>query len=72
MPPVGMAIVGLFAKNNMKIKLLVLGAIGLSSLVFYLYKKTKAFKIIPQPSKENERHHLTNIFSKAKKLAIGN
>lgn len=37
---------------------------------FYFLRKRKS-ATAPEPQTENERHHLTNAFSKAKQVAVG-
>lgn len=47
-------------------------AAGLAIMGFALYyflRKRKTEDL--QPQKENERHHLTNAFAKAKQVAVG-
>lgn len=41
---------------------------GIALYYFFGRKKTVA---PTQPQKENERHHLTNAFAKAKQVAVG-
>ncbi|HEU4903670.1 MAG TPA: LPXTG cell wall anchor domain-containing protein [Flavisolibacter sp.] len=48
-------------------------AAGLAIMGFALYyflRKRKTEQAM-QPQKENERHHLTNAFAKAKQVAVG-
>ena len=55
----------------MKASLFIAAGLTIIAAAFYYWKKHKT----PQdtfPEKENERHHLTNVFSKAKEVAIGN
>lgn len=49
-------------------------AAGLAIIAAGIYFWTKNRKQASQnniPERENERHHLTNVFSKAKKVAVG-
>ena len=49
-------------------------AAGLAIIAAGIYFWTKNRKQTPQnniPEKEIERHHLTNVFSKAKRVAVG-
>ncbi|HVF81175.1 MAG TPA: hypothetical protein VM884_04555 [Flavisolibacter sp.] len=56
----------------MKAKLLAAAGIALFVAVgYYLTNRKKAAQNI-LPRKEAERHHLTNVFSKAKQVAMGN
>ena len=50
-------------------------AAGLAIIAAGIYFWSKKRKTTEQPyipEKENERHHLTNVFSKAKQVAVGN
>jgi LPXTG-motif cell wall-anchored protein len=50
-------------------------AAGVAIIAAGIYFWTKRKKSAPQntiPERENERHHLTNVFSKAKQVAVGN
>jgi len=49
-------------------------AAGLAIIGAGIYFWIKNRKQTPQnniPERENERHHLTNVFSKAKRVAVG-
>lgn len=46
------------------------GTAVLGAAVYYFWQKRKTTPDT-QPQKEWERHHLTNAFAKAKKVAIG-
>jgi LPXTG-motif cell wall-anchored protein len=48
-------------------------AAGLATVSFAVYYFLKKRKTEPtaQVQKENERHHLTNAFSRAKQVAVG-
>ena len=57
----------------MKVKLLAAAGIALFVAAVYFIKGKVKSKVQKQlPDKENERHHLTNVFSKAKNMAVGN
>ena len=49
---------------------IAVGMAVLAAAVYFWQTKKKKKNVLPE--KENERHHLTNIFSKAKQVAIGN
>jgi hypothetical protein len=56
----------------MKTKLLAAAGVALfAAIAYYLTNKKKAPQNI-LPRKEAERHHLTNVFSRAKEVATGN
>lgn len=46
--------------------------IALAAAAYYFWQTKKKVPAVRVPQKENERHHLTNLFSKAKQVAIGN
>ena len=59
----------------MKTKIWTLAGVVAFATIAYLIAKRLAKPAVEQYSndlrKENERHHLTNVFSKAKQVAIG-
>jgi hypothetical protein len=59
------------SKNMKKSVSIVLG-LALASTAYYFWQTRKKPSANVLPEKENERHHLTNAFSKAKQVAIGN
>lgn len=52
-------------------KYIVATALALAGVATYFFLKKKETKKTAQPQKENERHHLTTAFSKAKQMATG-
>lgn len=56
----------------MKTKLLAAAGVALIVAVVYYFKNRNKAPQNTLPEKENERHHLTNVFSKAKEVAMGN
>ena len=56
----------------MKTKLLIAAGIAAIAAALYYFKNKKRSLQNNLRGKEAERHHLTNIFSKAKQVAIGN
>ncbi len=56
----------------MKKSIFILAGAALAAAGYWFWqsRKKEVQKVLPQ--KENERHHLTNIFSKAKEVALGN
>lgn len=56
----------------MKGKYLVAAGLAIIGAGIYFWLKKKSAPQQTLPEKENERHHLTNVFSKAKKVAVGN
>lgn len=54
----------------MKVKLLAAAGVALFVAAVYFFKNRK-LRQPALPEKENERHHLTNVFSKAKEVAMG-
>ena len=67
-----MAIVDLGKNKCMKGQYWIAAGVAIVAAAVYFWrtKKTVAQNTIPE--KENERHHLTNVFSKAKKVAMNN
>jgi len=59
-------------KEFMKGKYLVAAGLAIIGAGIYFWLKKKSAPQQTLPEKENERHHLTNVFSKAKKVAVGN
>jgi mannose/fructose/N-acetylgalactosamine-specific phosphotransferase system component IIC len=55
----------------MKAKLLAAAGVALFVAVVYYFKNKKKAQQNNLPRKEAERHHLTNVFSKAKQVAVG-
>lgn len=70
--PLGTSIVAIAENDSMKGKYFVAAGLAIigAGVYFWLKKKNTVENRIPE--KENERHHLTNVFSKAKKMAVGN
>jgi len=56
----------------MKGKYLVAAGIAIIATAIYIWRKQKKTPQNNFPQKESERHHLTNVFSKAKQVAVGN
>ena len=56
----------------MKASLFIADGVAMIATAVYFWKFRKTAVQTSIPEKENERHHLTNIFSKAKEVAIGN
>lgn len=54
----------------MKGKYFVAAGLAVAGLAGYYFFRKKAAQTAVQPQKENERHHLTNAFSKAKQIAV--
>ena len=52
--------------------LIAAGAAVAGAIAYYFWRSRKTEPQNTIPLKENERHHLTNVFSKAKKVAVGN
>jgi hypothetical protein len=67
-----MPIVTLLQNKIMKGKYWVAAGLAIIGAAIYFWQKRKTEVQNTFPEKENERHHLTNVFSKAKKVAIGN
>jgi len=55
----------------MKGKYLIAAGLAVAGLIGYYFLRRKNAPVQMQPQKENERHHLTNAFSKAKQIAVG-
>ena len=71
--PLGTSIVALVKKKFMKGKYFVAAGLAIIGAgIYFFLKRKKAEQQRNVPEKENERHHLTNVFSKAKKVAVGN
>lgn len=68
----GTAIVGLTKSVFMKGKYFVAAGLAIIAAGVYFWTKRKKTTQNSLPEKENERHHLTNVFSKAKQVAVGN
>lgn len=58
----------------MKTKIWAAAGVALFVAGVYLIQKWRVSKVVEEvaPERENERHHLTNVFSKAKEVAMGN
>jgi uncharacterized protein HemX len=56
----------------MKKSIFIAAGVALAGAAYYFWQSRKKEVVNDKPEKENERHHLTNIFSKAKQVAIGN
>lgn len=56
----------------MKAKILIAAGVALVAGAVYYFTNRKKPLQQSLPQKESERHHLTNVFSKAKEIAIGN
>ncbi|HYO22935.1 MAG TPA: hypothetical protein VER36_11060 [Flavisolibacter sp.] len=56
----------------MKGKYFVAAGLAIIGAGIYFWKKQKSTPQNNIPERENERHHLTNVFSKAKQVAVGN
>jgi hypothetical protein len=56
----------------MKTKLLAAAGVALFVAAVYYFKNKRKPLQNKLPGKESERHHLTNVFSKAKRVAVGN
>jgi LPXTG-motif cell wall-anchored protein len=54
----------------MNTKYLVAAGLAVAGLASYFFFRKKAAQTAIHPQKENERHHLTNAFSRAKQIAI--
>ena len=55
----------------MKGKYFVAAGIAIIGFAIYYFIRRKNAQAETEPDKENERRHLTNAFSKAKEVAIG-
>ena len=56
----------------MKASLFIAAGVAIIATAVYFLKYRKTANQLVIPEKENERHHLTNVFSKAKEIAVGN
>ena len=56
----------------MKGKYWVAAGLAIIGTAIYFWRQQKSKPQNVLSDKENERHHLTSVFSKAKKVAIGN
>jgi LPXTG-motif cell wall-anchored protein len=56
----------------MKASLFIAAGVAIIATAVYYWKFKKKTTEASLPEKENERHHLTNVFSRAKEVAIGN
>jgi len=56
----------------MKPSLFIAAGIAIIATAVYYWKFRTTTPQNNFPAKENERHHLTNVFSKAKEIAVGN
>jgi hypothetical protein len=57
--------------NVMKGKYIAAASAAVAGLAVYYFFGRKKAKPVTAPQKENERHHLTNAFAKAKQVAVG-
>jgi hypothetical protein len=55
----------------MKGKYFVAAGVAVAGLAAYYFFSRKKAEPAAQLQNENERHHLTNAFSKAKQMAVG-
>lgn len=55
----------------MKGKYFVAAGVAIVSFALYYFLKQKKTQPQLPPEKENERHHLTNAFARAKRVAVG-
>lgn len=55
----------------MKGKYLAAAGVAVAGLAAYYFFGRKKEQVVTQPQKENERHHLTNAFARAKQVAVG-
>lgn len=55
----------------MKGKYFAAAGLALAGFAAYYFWKKKGTAVASQPDKENERHHLTNAFARAKQAAMG-
>jgi hypothetical protein len=56
----------------MKSSIWIAAGVAIVATAVYFWRRQQSTSPNTIPEKENERHHLTNIFSKAKRMAIGN
>ena len=69
--PHGTAIVLLPKTIFMKGKYFAAAGLALAGFVVYYFLNKRKNSEVAQPQNENERHHLTNAFAKAKQVAVG-
>lgn len=55
----------------MKGKYFAAAGLALAGFVVYYFLNKRKNSEVVQPQNENERHHLTNAFAKAKQVAVG-
>ncbi|WP_162944578.1 hypothetical protein [Flavisolibacter nicotianae] len=55
----------------MKGKYFAAAGLALAGFVVYYFLNKRKNSEVAQPQNENERHHLTNAFAKAKQVAVG-
>lgn len=55
----------------MKGNYFIAAGLALAGFAVYYFLQKRKTETPSLPQKENERHHLTNAFSKAKELAVG-
>ena len=56
----------------MKASLFIAAGVAIIATAVYYWRTKHRVSEQAFPEKENERHHLTDVFSKAKEVAIGN
>jgi hypothetical protein len=56
---------------SMKGKYMIAAGTALAGVAAYYFFRNRKPQPVAQPQKENERHHLTNAFAKAKQVAVG-
>ena len=56
----------------MKASIFIATGVAIIAAAIYYWRTKHRTSQQAFPEKENERHHLTNVFSKAKEVAIGN
>lgn len=56
---------------SMKGKYIAAAIVAVAGITLYYFFGRKKTPVATQPQKENERHHLTNAFAKAKQVAVG-
>ena len=62
-----------FERNRiMKGSIFITAGVAIIAAAIYYWRTKHRSLQQTFPEKENERHHLTNVFSKAKEVAIGN
>ena len=57
---------------SMKASVFIAAGVAIVATAIYLLANRKKVTQVHHPEKENERHHLTNVFSRAKEVALGN